>query len=564
MSRTGLALALAACGGEGAGTPTDAAALADRACGASPCDAAAVVPGGDAGRPPGPGPDGSVGRTDAASGPDETDARVGDALRDAAPGPPDAAPGPPDAAPGPPDAAPGPDARLDPPDAAPPPPPLPWGLETCLGLDVGGDPFAGDVAAFADADDVAPPPPGGLVVTGSSTIRRWETAARALSAWDPVQRGMGGARLADIAHHVEDLVLRHRPAGVVVFAGTNDIADGRPPEAVVAAYQCLVARVHDRAPGTPLLYVAITPTPARWGVWPQADAANRAIAALAAMHPALAFVDTTPAFLATGSPPAARLFVGDGLHLSTEGYALFETAVVEAVSARLPPAASALPPGPPPGRYVRVDFGPSNPEDGRAAPASDGFGNRWNTFPGPVGGQQILAGRALRGLFTTTNEATAVEVVLAGGFRANGLRNGGLQQPEFAHLGTLAVPEATGDFFYTEGPDDPGALTIGGLSPAARHTLRLFASRLSPDEVRRTRFVVQGAGAPVEATVVTTGNDVGAAGADGNTGDLVVFSGLRPDARGRLHVDVQIAEGRFAYLNLLEVETEGEAAPEGR
>lgn len=448
-------------------------------------------------------------------------------------------------------------------DAGPDPlPPLPWNDDPCATLDVGDDPFAAVVRAFAAEDDAAPPPPGGLVVAGSSTIRRWASAQRVLSPWDPVQRGLGGARLADLAHHAEALILRHAPAGVVVFAGTNDLADGRSIASVVDAWRCLATRLQVRSPGVPLLYVSITPTPARWAIWASADAVNRQIAALAAAHPSLHFVDTTPAFLATGAPPAARLFVEDGLHLSTEGYALFERAVVEAVDAAVPRPAGAPPEGPPPGSYLRVDLGPENPEDGRPAPARDAFGIVWNAWRGAVGGEQVLAGRALRGLVTTTGRPTPASVVVAGGFRANGLRDGGLTAPRFEDLGTLAVPEATGDFFYTEGPDDPGALTLGGLSPGATHTLRLFASRLSPDEVRRTGFVVHGADpdAPAVGSVTTTGDGIGFAGADGNTGTLVLLSGLRPDARGRLHVDVRIEAGRFAYLNLLEIEVEG-AAP---
>jgi hypothetical protein len=168
----------------------------------------------------------------------------------------------------------------------------------------------------------------------------------------------------------------------------------------------------------------------------------------------------------------------------------------------------------------------------------------------------VLAGEALRGLVTTTGEASGVDLLVAGGFRANGFRNGGLVSPDGARLGTLAVPDATGDFFYTETADDPGAWTWTGLDPAGRYTLRLFASRASADEVRVTRFVVYGGEAPREAWLTTTGPDVGAGGYDGNDGDLVVWTGLAPDAWGGLHLDVAKAQGAYAYLSLAELERE--------
>jgi hypothetical protein len=45
-------------------------------------------------------------------------------------------------------------------------------------------------------------------------------------------------------------------------------------------------------------------------------------------------------------------------------------------------------------------------------------------------------------------------------------------------------------------------------------------------------------------------------GGDANVSELVVFTGLVPDLRGRLHLDVRIDAGQFAYLNLLELEVE--------
>lgn len=39
-------------------------------------------------------------------------------------------------------------------------------------------------------------------------------------------------------------------------------------------------------------------------------------------------------------------------------------------------------------------------------------------------------------------------------------------------------------------------------------------------------------------------------------GTVAVLTGSVPDAWGRLHVDVKIAEGSYAYLGLLELEVE--------
>lgn len=425
--------------------------------------------------------------------------------------------------------------------------PLPWSDDPCAALlDPPG--WVDDVARFA-AD--GPAPPGQVLLVGSSTIRRWEGAARALAPWGVVQRGLGGARMVDLAGHVDALVTPHAPAAVLVFAGTNDVALGAAPADVVTAWRCFTERVHDALGDVPQRYLGVTPTPARWAQQAEMTAVNEAIAAWCAQHPALGYVDVPTAFLARGAPPDPALFVEDGLHLSAAGYALWEGVVRADVAATLPERPAAVGGGF--AGYVRVDLGPANPEDGQLAPARDAFGNTWNAWPGAQGSAQVLAGLALRGLRTTADLPTGVDVLVAGGFRANGLRNGGLTAPPGDLLQTLAVPEATGDFFYSETADDPGALTLTGLDPAATYTLRVFASRASDEEVRVTRYVVAGASV-TEGTLRTTGPDVGRDGYDGNDADVLVLDGVRPDAWGQLHLDVERAEGRFAYLSLLELQ----------
>lgn len=432
--------------------------------------------------------------------------------------------------------------------------PLPWTDDPCTQLSRDALYFQSTIERFRAADELSPPPTGQLVVVGSSSIRRWEHALRALSPWGVVQRGVGGAHLTEIAASTEALITRHQPSGVLLFAGTNDIATGVSPEQVVIAWRCLVQQVHDALGPVPVVYIGITPTPSRWAQWTLADTANREISRLAALHPALGYVDLATPFLQTGAPPDDSLFDSDRLHLSPAGYALWTEAILPVLTDLLPERATPPAGAFPAGAYLRVDLGPSNPEDGQPAPTTDDFGIHWNTWHPLQGGDQVLAGEALRDLRSTTGARTGVDLVITGGFRANGLRNGGLRVPDGDLLGTLAVPEATADFFYTETNDDPGAFSFTGLDPARTYTLRLFASRADPER-RTTRYLVQGA-AEHSATLTTSGSGVGSDGQDHNDGALAVLTELAPDRWGQLHVDVQIVEGRFGYVAMVELQGE--------
>lgn len=434
---------------------------------------------------------------------------------------------------------------------------LPWGDDDpCARVPPSSGVWADDVARMASSDPLVGARRDRIVAVGSSSIRRWETAWQALAPWGVYQRGIGGAVLADVVAHIDRLVLAHEPSMVLLFAGTNDVAGGASSDAVVDAWRCVVTRIWQAQGPTPVHYIGITPTPARWNLWSVAEEANAQIARDAVAQPLLGYIDVPSRLLATappGSPPEARYFDDDGLHLSAEGYAVWDEAIRTAVGAALAPR-DTPPAGPSVGRRFRVDLGPSNPEDGWLAPDRDAFGIAWNAWPNAVGGAQVLAGEAMRGLRDTTGQPSTVDLVVAGGFRANGLRNGGLTTPPGEALQTLAVPEATADFFYTETADDPGALVWTGLTPGARHIVRLFASRATDEERRQTGFTAYGSGDPISGEVWTTGADVGTAGYDGNDKEVTVLDGVTADPWGQIVIDVQRREGRFAYLNLIELE----------
>ena len=431
-------------------------------------------------------------------------------------------------------------------------PPLPWKDDPCIGITSASAAYADRVATWVEQDALSPVGAGGVVVAGSSSIRRWDGAHRDLSPWGHVvQRGFGGSRLYDVAAWAPELVLAHDPRGVVVFAGTNDIAGGASAADVVTAYRCLAQQVYSLEPSVPLYFIGITPTPSRWANWDRSSAVNEAVAGFAAEHPDLRYIDTPAAFLGTGEPPDAGLFVEDQLHLNVAGYALWTTVILDALEGwdRADVGGDAMAPG----TDVRVDLGPDNPEDGTRTDV-DAAGAVWNSWHSAKGGEAILAGERLGDLLDTTGATTGIGLVVAGGFRSNGLVNGGLQAPDPARLGGLAVGTATQDYFYVDGADSPGGLALTGLDPAGRYTLRLFGSRDSA-ETRVTRYRIDGA-ERATLDLTTSGIDIGADGYDGNTDTVVELTNVAPDAWGRLHIDLSTVAGAYAYVGLIELVVE--------
>lgn len=427
----------------------------------------------------------------------------------------------------------------------------------CAEVDGFGPVYADTIATWVAQDDLAPWPEAPLVLVGSSSVRRWEGFALAYRDHVPLQRGFGGAQLGEVALSAHDLVTRHEPRAVAVFAGTNDVAAGVDPDVVTDRFRCFRQRVSEAlGRDRPVLFIGITPTPSRWDHWDQAEQVNEAVAAIAESDAGVVYVDVPSAFLATGEPPDDSLFVSDGLHLSEAGYALWDSVLRPAIEQATEPAETAGDGWGEAAARILVDFGPSNAEDGEHSPSPDWLGQHWNNWHALDGGSQVLPGEHLDDLVDSGGSPSGVDLVLTGGFAANGRSHGGLLWPEHDPLGSLAVGSATGDFFYAVAEDTTGGFFLRGLDPEARYALRLFAAR-DDDERRVTAYEVHGA-TSATASLQTSGAGAGADGATTNDDTVAEIPGVQPDAWGQIFVDVVLEEGSYAYVSALELVVEGQ------
>lgn len=185
------------------------------------------------------------------------------------------------------------------------------------------DAWEASIRSFESQDRRQPPAPGVIVFTGSSSFTLWSTMERDLAPLPVLNRGFGGARMRDVLYYAERIILPYHPRAVVLFAGTNDIAPPKPATAqqVYDSYRAFVQRVQAMLPGTPIYYVAITPTPSRWRYWPIVQEANRLIREYTESDPCLRFIDLTDHLLGRDGKPERDLYRFDRLHPNQKGYA---------------------------------------------------------------------------------------------------------------------------------------------------------------------------------------------------------------------------------------------------
>jgi lysophospholipase L1-like esterase len=175
-----------------------------------------------------------------------------------------------------------------------------------------------------------PTPAGGILFTGSSSIRRWKTLAKDMAPLAVINRGFGGAHLSHLTHFAREIFASGKPAAVVICAGENDLAAGKMPERVLMDFITFVDLVQIKCRVPRIYFISIKLSPLRRRKWDAIRRANELIRDSIRSHSGVTFIDINPAMAGPTGEPRRELWGPDGLHLSAEGYGVW-TAVIKPV-----------------------------------------------------------------------------------------------------------------------------------------------------------------------------------------------------------------------------------------
>lgn len=186
--------------------------------------------------------------------------------------------------------------------------------------------YENQIKEFAswDASNVLPINP--VVFVGSSSIRRWNIN-RDFSGLPKLNRGFGGSQISDINYFIDETVLKYEPKVVVFYAGENDIVGRKSSDRVFEDYKQFVESVMSQIASVDIVFVSIKPTPDRWGFWPQMEETNKKIHDFSNAHTSLHYVDVASDMLDQNGAIQDSLYVGDGIHMTDEGYEIWVSLV---------------------------------------------------------------------------------------------------------------------------------------------------------------------------------------------------------------------------------------------
>ena len=207
------------------------------------------------------------------------------------------------------------------------------------------DRWQSSMNAFAAADREQLPAGDGVLFVGSSTIRMWSSLAEDFRQLPVViNRGFGGSTMADCHFYARQLVNRYKPRQVLVYAGDNDLAEGRTPTQVLESFASFVSVVRSELPATRISYISIKPSPSRVALLPKIRSANLLLAAYVKTLANAEYSDIYTPMLAADGTPRMELFRPDQLHMNDAGYALWQRVINMQLASTAPVVPAATPP----------------------------------------------------------------------------------------------------------------------------------------------------------------------------------------------------------------------------
>jgi GDSL-like Lipase/Acylhydrolase family len=187
-----------------------------------------------------------------------------------------------------------------------------------------------EIQRFEAQDKQSPPPHGAIVLTGSSSITRWnDRSVKDLAPLTVIPRGFGGSLMNDLLYYLDRIVLKYEPRAVLIYEGDNDtdISRAVPKTVILDELSKIIARIHGALPATRIYVLSVKPSVRRWNVWRQAQDVNAGYREIAGKDPLVYYVDAATPFLDANGKVMTDVFVEDNLHHNELGTLIWGSAI---------------------------------------------------------------------------------------------------------------------------------------------------------------------------------------------------------------------------------------------
>ncbi|MFD2037241.1 GDSL-type esterase/lipase family protein [Belliella marina] len=164
---------------------------------------------------------------------------------------------------------------------------------------------------------------GGIVFTGSSSIRLWKSLDADFPEITIINTGFGGSQTHEVLEYMEETVLRYFPSKVFIYVGENDIQSGKPIENILNEYETLYDGILNQNPNAMIYMISAKPSPSRWEKSAKMILLNQKTKSLSDRLKNMTFISVWDEMLDTNGSPNEALFIQDRLHMNEKGYSIW-------------------------------------------------------------------------------------------------------------------------------------------------------------------------------------------------------------------------------------------------
>lgn len=181
------------------------------------------------------------------------------------------------------------------------------------------------IKSFVRQDSVSLPKKGSVLFVGSSSIGRWHDLEDRLGDYTVIRRGFGGSTFAEILHYAKDIVLPYRPSKIFLYAGENDLVQGKSVGEIMHTIERIHTEIKQTLPFTSVYIILVKPSIKLKEYSADIVKLNERIKKyIAQAGCSIYFVDIFHAMQDEHGELKPGLFVSDNLHLSPDGYDIWE------------------------------------------------------------------------------------------------------------------------------------------------------------------------------------------------------------------------------------------------
>ena len=172
-----------------------------------------------------------------------------------------------------------------------------------------------------------------LVFYGSSSVKLWKTLEQDFKGYSPLNIGFGGSTLAACSWYFERVFTNLRPSGIIIYAGDNDLGDGRNPEEVLLFFNAFLQFARHRFGDIHIGFISIKPSVKRWNIVDKIRDTNRLIEAfINKSGDNISFINIYDQMTDETGYPKHELLELDGLHINEKGYQLWKEMILKRVA----------------------------------------------------------------------------------------------------------------------------------------------------------------------------------------------------------------------------------------